>query len=208
MRVLAAVAAAVTVASLASGGAAYAAAKPPICNQVTDDRNDAVLGGSTNPAGQPSSSSLDVLGGDIATGKKNLVATVRIRTLDRDTWTTPGATYVILWVSNGVKRSLAYRLYGDGTAPDAVFDTDTSTGQLTDLIPVSFRVTPQAGEVTFTMPRRLEPSLKKTGVAFTGLEVQANNGVNRKNQIGQTRWDTATSPRRYVDGTPTCLKGT
>jgi hypothetical protein len=199
---------AVATASLLSSGVAHAATKKPVpvCNQVTDDANDAIVGGSTNAAGQPSSATLDILSADIASGKKNVVAAIRLRSLEKDTWTTGGSIYTLSWVSDGVKRSFAYRTYVD-SAPDAVFDADTASGSLSDLIPVVATVTPATATITFTMTRKLEPSLKKAGVSFTELKVNASMGVNRQGGYTTTGFDVADSPRKYTDGAATCLKG-
>jgi hypothetical protein len=196
-------------AGITSGSAAYALKPPPpsVCFQVTDDAGDAIAGGTNNPAGQPYSATLDILSADIATGKKNVVAAIRLKSLDKDTVTTGGSTYVLSWISDGVKRSLAYRTYADGTAPDGVFDADASSGSLSDLIPVIPIVSTATATITFTMPRKLEPSLKKTGVAFTEMQVVASAGLNRQNAFTSTSFDSASSPRKYVDGTATCLKG-
>lgn len=201
-------AAALTAATLASGGVAHAAKKPvpPICNQITDDANDAVVGGSGNVAGQPSSATLDILSADLATGKKNVVGALRLRSLEKDTWTTGGSSYTLFWVSDGVKRSFTYRTYVD-SAPDAVFDADANAGTLSDLIPVVVAVTPATATITFTMGRKLEPSLKKAGMSFTEMGASASMGINRQGGYTSTGFDTASSPRKYTDGIPTCLKG-
>jgi hypothetical protein len=203
------VAAATVAALVASGGAAYAAPKKPatVCNQLVDDDGDAVIGGSGNPAGQPYSATLDVLSADIATGKKNVVAAIRLKSLEPDAFTTGGSQYVLLWTSNGTRRSLAYRTYADGSPPDAVFDADAKAGQLPDLVPVRVVVTSAIATMTFTMPRSLEPSLGRSGGKLTDLAVQTYLGVNRKDSFSSTGIDSGTSPRAYVDGTSTCLTG-
>jgi hypothetical protein len=201
---------AVVTASLLSGGVAHAAKKPappPVCNQLTDDANDATFGGSLNATGQPSSATLDILSADIASGKKNVVAAIRLRSLEKDTWTTGGSSYTLSWVSDGVKRAFTYRTYADSTPADATFDADTATGTLTDLIPVVATVTPATATITFTMARKLEPSLKKTGISFTELGVNSSMGVNRQGGYTSSGMDAATSPRKYTDGALTCLKG-
>jgi hypothetical protein len=199
---------AVVTAGLVSGGVAHAAAKKPapVCNQVTDDANDAIVGGGLNAAGQPSSATLDILSADLATGKRNVVGAIRLRSLEKDTWTTGGSTYTLSWVSDGVKRSFAYRTYVD-SAPDAVFDADVNAGTLSDLIPVVVSVTPATATITFTMGRKLEPSLKKAGISFTEMMVNASMGINRQGGYTSTGFDTASSPRKYTDGAATCLKG-
>jgi hypothetical protein len=202
---------AVVTASLLSGGVAHAAKKkpapPPVCNQLTDDANDATFGGSLNPAGQPSSATLDILSADIASGKKNVVAAIRLRSLEKDTWTTGGSSYTLSWVSDGVKRAFTYRTYADSTPADATFDADTAGGTLSDLIPVVATVTPATATITFTMARKLEPSLKKAGVSFTELGVNAYLAVNRQGGYTSSGMDVASSPRKYTDGALTCLKG-
>lgn len=190
--------------AFATGGAAYAAkpASKPVCLQITDETGDANLGGTSTPASQTSSSALDIVSGDIATGKKNLVAAIRVRSMDAESMTIGGSTYVLSWTSAGLQRSLTYRTYVDQAAK-GVFDPDGSVAW--DEVPVVTQV--NGTTITFVMPRRLEPALKKAGAALSGLKILSSFSVNREGSSTAMSMDSASSPRTYTDGQPTCLKG-
>src|SRR3954447_1432147 len=79
-----------------------------VCRQLTDPSGDARLLGATNTTGQGSFPSLDILSADIATGKTNLVAALRVKTLQRDTALAGGTTYYLSWTLNGTVQRLTY----------------------------------------------------------------------------------------------------
>jgi hypothetical protein len=198
---------AASLAALASGHALAATKPKPACLQVQDDTGDARVGGSLVP-GTPSSDALDIVSGDIATGKKNLVAAIRLKSLADETLTAGGALYTFTWSSGGVQRSLSYREYADGSPDDAVFDPDTASGVQTDLITVPATRDVASATITFTLPRKLEPGLKKAGAVIGDLQIRANFAFNRQGGYSSSGADLAETARKYTDLAPTCLKGT
>jgi hypothetical protein len=204
-RTLAALALAVAV---VTGDGVAAVAKAPVCRQVLDGTGDAYLDpAGLNVAKAPSSDALDIVSADVATGRKNLVAAIRLKTLQRDPFSSASVTYLVEWNAGGAHKTLAYREYLDGTEPDARFQWSADVNPITAPA-VKFGVTTATATVMFVVPRKMDPALKKPGVTLTGLKVTSAMANNRANGFGHTPFDTAVTNRKYVDGTATCLKGT
>lgn len=195
-------------AAAVTGDGVAAVAKTPVCRQVSDVTGDAYLKpGGINPAERPSSDALDIVSADVATGRKNLVAAIRLKTLQRDQFSSASVTYLIEWDAGGAHKTLAYREYLDGTKPDARFQSSADVNPV-QAPTVKFGLTPATATITFVVPRKMDPALKKPGATLTGFKVTAAMANNRTNGFGHTPFDTAESARKYVDGTATCLKGT
>jgi hypothetical protein len=211
VRTLATAAVAVALVAGDAGFALAAKAKPkpppPVCQQIKDDTGDSFFLSPTNPAAQPTSDAYDIVSADIATGKRNLVAAIRLKTLERDEYSSLGVTYIIEWDAGGTTHQLAYREYMDGTAPNAKFLSD-KTGNAIYAPTVPVAVNPSTSTITFTVPRKMDPALKKAGATLTNFKVSAGIGNNRSNSHGQSPFDYAESTKKYKDGTATCLKGT
>ncbi len=177
------------------------AASKTVCLQVVDDTGDGNVGASSHDA-------LDIVSADIATGKKNLVAAVRLKSLAADPVLTGGTTYTFAFAIGGVPHTLTYRTYATGEenasitigtgidavsgAADAVVDQGTAT-------------------LTWTVARKSIPALKKPGAKITGLVAKTGFGLNVTLPTGTSQFssqaDDASTGRSYVDNTPTCLKG-
>lgn len=195
------------VALAASGLTAAGAApkKPPVCMQVVDAAGDGMAWGATK------SDSVDIVSGDIATGKRNLVAALRLTSVQREPLQTTGVSYIWTWTVGGVKQSVAYHVYATG-GTSGRFDADASTNSLSEEINVPVVADVATNTITWTVARKHIAPLKKAGAKFSGFSVRTVSGVN--NQVsGEGRSqlatsDTAASGKTYTDLTPTCLKGT
>lgn len=189
-------------------GSADAARPPaPLCRQIQDQTGDGQPLGSNNPTGQPQVAALDIVSADFATTSKQLLAVIRLKSLAPDTTTSLGSAYKISWTVNGVSQSLLYRTFSDGP-PDAVFDADTSTGTIQDLIPAGFAVNATTNEIALSLARKSDAALRtSTAARFSNLTVQTYGGLNRKSSSSLTGYDHAAAAKAYVDRTPTCLKG-
>ncbi|HEV2890207.1 MAG TPA: hypothetical protein VGX28_07495 [Frankiaceae bacterium] len=188
----------------ACGAAVPANAARTVCLQIQDvagDGNALVV-----PASQDS---LDLLSGDIATGRRNLVAALRLKSVTPDAALVGGLTYTLSFTSGGVGHTLTYRQFGTG---EREADLAVGTGIDGAVFPVDFLVDEGTATVTWIVPRKLIPALKKNGAKFTGLSAGSHVADNLKLPTGTMKGsfgaDTAQSGRSYTDGTPTCLKGT
>jgi hypothetical protein len=203
IRTTALTAVALSVAALATPAVA-APAKKPVCFQVIDPSGD----GYPNLAGYapvgPSHDSLDILSGDIATGARNMVVAIRVKTLQKDAVLAGGTTYRFAWTLGGVAQDVAYYVEYDGTQY-AVFRPDT-VGAGTSKLAVQAAGDPSTATITFVIPRKLNPALKPKSV-ITDLAVSTSIAVNQGSNSSSTGADLAKSSVRYTDGSPTCLKG-
>jgi hypothetical protein len=189
-------------------GAAPALAAPkaaPSCLLVTDDPGDA------SPGAGPSSDAVDIISGDLGSGAKNLVVVLRLKSFATDTVTTTGATYVFAWTAGSTPQSVQLLQYSDGTRA-ASFKPDNSFGSNVPAIPVAFAIDAANATITWSIPRRVVPELKKKGVKFSALDVSARPATNTNLPTGSSsitalNGDAASSPRTYVDSTATCVKG-
>src|SRR5687767_10768760 len=86
-----------------------AAPAKALCIQISDAEGDA------NYLTAVPSPSLDILSADIATGPKNLVATVRLKSLDQEAHQVGGMSYWFKWTLNGAAQSLAHYVTSDGS---------------------------------------------------------------------------------------------
>ena len=199
-------AAVLAVASSALTGAAGATVKKLVCLQVTDPAGDYKVGG------QVEANSLDILSADIATGKRNLVAAIRLKTVDRDSFLAGGITYRFDWTVGTAKQRLLFWVYGTGETAAEYQPTAGTEGIVADA-----RIDRATSTVTWTVPRKNVPTLKKAGAKLSALKVTvlaANNfkspagtGVDSRGTVGNNG-DDATGTKVYADHTPSCLKGT
>lgn len=194
---------ALAVAGLPAAADAAAKKKPaPLCLQVTDPEADVTVG----PLPAPS---LDIVSGDIATGRNNLVVALRMKTLQRDAFLAGGITYVWKWTAGGATQAVAYYLYPTGEG-EAVYLSDGTAGSD---VSVKGTADPATSTITWVVPRKIVAPLKKAGAKLTGFSLSAvsalnwRDGAELQGTVGGYG-DTATSTKTYTDFAPTCLKGT
>jgi hypothetical protein len=185
-----------------------AQAKAPICKQVSDGTGDAYV--AANPAKQPSYDALDIVSADVATGAKNLVGVLRLKTLKPDQTLLTGGTYRLSWKVNGTTQTLTYNTYFASSEHDFFFDPGVpGSNQHT----VDGLVDDANGTITWVVPRKDVLSLKKPKLALSSITATTSYAVNDKPPalLGQQRFstaaDSATAAKPYLDKTPTCVKG-
>ena len=177
------------------------AASKTVCLQVVDDTGDGNVGASSHDA-------LDIVSADVATGKKNLVAAVRLKSLAADPVLAGGETYTFAFSIGGVAHLLSYKVYSTGETKATI-----SIGEGIDAVTtlVSAVADPGTATILWTVPRKSVPALKKPGGKLTGLVAHTGFGLNAQLQTGTSEFssgsDDASTGRSYVDNTPTCLKG-
>lgn len=178
-----------------------------LCRQLIDAAGDARFLSSTNTTGALAYQALDILSADIATGRHNLVAALRVTTLERDQTLPGGSTYYLRWTQDGETQVLSYLTYA-GSPPTAEWRFDPGPGP-------SFAVpgTADHGVITWTVPRKYVLYVKR-GARLVNLTAQTMFSVNDHPPAAvseahyHSEADLATTKRTYTDGTPTCLKGT
>lgn len=182
---------------------AVSAAPKVACLQVTDETGDAHLGAPNVPSSPVNFDSLDIVSADIASGAKNVVVAIRLKSLGAEPSTTGGSVYTFQWSSGGATHALSYRTFVDGP-PTASYYPDGSSA---NAVAVTGAADPGTATIVMSMPRKLDPALKVKGTKLSAFLVQAYFAVNRAGGQTASTVDVAEAGRSYVDGTPTCLKG-
>lgn len=177
------------------------AAPKTLCLQIVDDPGDASFAGTSHDA-------LDVVSADIATGKRNLAAVVRFKSLAADPVLTGGTTYTFGFSIGGVPHTFTYKTYATGETL-ATLTVGTGLDAVTDLVDAV--VDRGASTLTWSVSRRAVLALRKTGAKLSGLSVTSAFATNAAVPGGSysfsTPVDSASTGRPYTDMTPTCLKG-
>jgi hypothetical protein len=188
-----------------------AQAKAPLCKQITDPPGDARLGGGSNSTGQPAYDSLDILSADVATGKYNVVAVLRLKSLTPEQTVVGGRSYLVRWNANGSSQRFTYNVFAQTNRQEFLFNAGTAKNGFERS--VDGKVDPKAGTITWTVPRKFDDALLKKNVKFIGLAAESKYAVNTEPPVllGPTRVgsvaDDASTTNSYTDKTPTCLKG-
>lgn len=168
--------------------AVAAKAKPkPVCHLVVDDKGD----GRAQTGGQVlSSPALDITGADVATGKKQIVAVLRLATTKTEG--DPVAALGMKWSVHFKVRGTTYSFERRRVAgADQVYRYEFN-GQ-----PVDGKEFPT--EVRFTADRARIPDLGK----YKNLVVE---GIAATSGVFVTNADAASTTKKYKDLTPSCLK--
>lgn len=190
--------------------AASAAARKPTCLLVVDAAGDGTTADVVS-----NRDSLDVLSADVATGKRNLVAVVRLASAQADPTLTPGVTYRFTWRAGLVDQGVTTVVYTDGTRV-AVFDPDLGNNSAADARDVAFDMNQATNSLVWTVSRKLNPALGKKGVKLSAFSVRADPAVNLSTRGYGVNWtstldskwgDSATSTKTYLDLAPSCVKG-
>lgn len=193
--------AALLVSGTATAQAAPPKKKPPrqVCNLVTDDSGDghSMLLSLSN-AGPilksivPSSDALDILIGDVATGTKTIKATMTMKGLEKDAWTTYEILYRVSFSvgSTPYKFELTQEMNSPG---QATFSQGSSRSD-----PAAFSVDQPKKTIIFTAPRSLAKALKP------GSKIDQLSYVTEA--LGANADQASDNKVFYVDRTPSCLK--
>lgn len=191
--------------ALSAAALAVPASAAPVCMQIVDDPGD----GAPASLAPASRDSLDVLSADIATGKKNLVAAMRLKSVAPDSLLVGGAVYLVRFTADGTPYELSYRTFATGETEALLSSGGSATAPGT---PVQAVVDASTSTITWYVPRKAVAALKKSGIKLTALSartaVGTNAYLNGKPSRGYTSADLAETPKSYTDLTPTCLKGT
>jgi hypothetical protein len=186
---------------LCAGAAALLAPATPasaktLCNLVSDKPGDAIVGVAGQGVPAPA---YDILSYDVATGKKTLVAVLRVKSTDpkADNAAALGMTYTVTFQIGG--KTLKFdRKIGPQASGGAVTDTTTIDGA--PLAGVKVTVAP--GTITWTVPRGNVAPLKAKKPVVTGLYSQTTSSMSHD-------WapDSGTgSSVQYPDKAPSCVK--
>jgi hypothetical protein len=182
--------------------AATAAPRPP-CGLVNDPAGDGTPASETVALPAGSDDALDVIGGDVATGPHNVVVAIRVGSLTPGALTSRGVAYQFSWFVDGLPHYVQHFVAQDGTRW-ATFHVSGGAD-----VPVATKTDPATSTITVTVPRRADPSLARRRVTLTKLFLDSRYGVVVDGGTNETTGgDTATTLKTYVDGTPSCLKGT
>lgn len=174
---------------------ADAAPRPPakLCNLVVDDTGDYKGGTYSGQA----SNAVDILSADIATGKTELVAVMRVPTTDtsNDTWRKLGSYEWLVGANlNGVDYKLKYKVNSQFAN-----DTGVATAEVGNTTP-PVTVTVKPTEIIWKIKRTDLPSLtKRPNQIFTAIRATTS--------VWGGSADTATAEQgtKYPDKAPSCV---
>jgi len=194
--------------------AALAKAKPkPVCLMLTDTPGDAKIAGqgSNYPAD-------DILSADIATGKKTIVAVLRLASGDTASGIPTGATYKLQWTqlqkgSDGRTSSMQaafffYTYATGGSSGGFGTSTDPSFGP-SDKMAVSQATMDSHGVITWVMNRK--DASVASGAKFSQLTAASTLAINYQIPGGTSHFsssaiDDATGHGSYVDRQQSCVR--
>lgn len=220
------IAAALAVA-LASAGLTAAEAAPkkpaPVCNLVTDDKNDTFAfrsQDSTATRGTPYDPAFDIVSGDIASDGKVITAVVRLASVAPAQTSPQGRGYAfdfLLPTSELTASMRAVLINGQAPYFEATYkDASIPNSPSTFLATVTGKVDEGKKEIRITAPvgvfKSLGPIVKNTLItpagdaATSGRAIPPSPGV--AGQPVATRYvfaDVATTSKPYRVGTPSCV---
>lgn len=178
----------------------------PACLLISDPAGDAQIGGVG-----PTDDGLDILSGDVASGRAAVVIALRLKSGQPDTNAPLGRTFAFQWIVMNTRRSTVtqkvdFREYANA-APAADFFPDA--GDQLSVVSVPASLDPTTGAITWRIPRSTAHVQK--GARFTSLEATSLWSANVETSGGSdstsTQADGGVGHASYVDGTPSCLKG-
>jgi hypothetical protein len=175
------------VAALAAGSPAVAAKQ--VCHQITDGKGD----GHPSNLSIATSNALDIVGGDIATGKKSIVGVLRLASTDASD---PMSAFGETWSLNFTVQNKTYnfrRTRVAGTTEEYRYAFNGSSVELTSH-------SETATEIKWVIPRSAVEALKKPKAVFESISATSSWFVTNADAAA------AKTGTRYVDKTPSCLK--
>lgn len=191
MRARTAIFAAVAVAIAATTPAVAAVRRPPakVCNLMTDEKGDGTwsVPGVQSPA-------LDIISADIATGRNELVAVLRMQTLDTasDTWR-QALGFEWAFGANGSGTRYEFKMRrGIGPNPSDIWTVtvgDTSPKFSTQIV---------GNTLVWRLQRKDVPSLTRAKLSWTDF------GANTK-ALSSTADNASNSNAKYSDKQPSCV---
>ena len=166
------------------------------CPSLTDDPGDAYwltkdVGWTGAP--RPNIASLDILSADVASGPANVVAVVRVASLDGNRVGNREGEWVVGWQLDGGDHYAARVRRGlDGDLVSAFTVNDDPLGS----VPFAFDVSNST--ITWTIPRALMPELATPGAEFTSLAALTY-------KLSSTADTAHVHATVYVDQDPGCI---
>jgi hypothetical protein len=213
---------AVAVVTATFAGVSHAAA-PKVCKLVSDPAGDSHIAGTAGPA----DSSLDLVGGDLATDASTLTSVIRVAKFSKTNPKAPlGQYYATVFSAKGADNSLftAAGIYPTGTqfiygyyGPDPTNNLNTfyKMGDAKGVIDAA------KSEIRVSVPLAAFKEQAKIvkGTKLSGITLSANAvygqrlvpsqsiGPSPRIPIGglSLQEDTGTSTKAYVAGTPSCV---
>lgn len=206
--------------SLAAGGAVAAPAKPkPVCNLITDEKNDTFALRSQDAQGAygPQEDALDIVSGDLASDGKVLTAVLRVKKMALSSGTAPnGLSFRVQFTHGGLDEDTNLFLSGRASGTAQVFTagsraiTANLSTKLADVKGV-FDVT--KSEVRISAPLEVFKSLgggikKGTKLQLADLDQTASRFITVNPATGAdtaTFADVGNSASSYTVGAPSCV---
>jgi hypothetical protein len=168
----------------------------PLCKIITDESGD----GSSRSVGLISSPALDILSADIATGKKTVVAVLRVATTDvkSDTWIRLGYRWSLSFNIQGINYAFQRQTTTDKVSGAVTYSDTYTVGTNAGPMPAGSVTKMDATSYTWTIPRSAVPGLKKPRQVLNDLQtISYVNGGNA---------DQAATATKYPDQYPSCVK--
>jgi hypothetical protein len=184
-----------------AGGSALAAPRP-VCNLVSDTEGDGKQRFFAQEATAPTSSPyLDIVNVDVATGKKEVVGVIKLKSAE----TTSDPTTML---PPGIKWSMSFKIGNTNhsftltrtTAAGSSRPTDTATASIGGTIVQGVVATVDSTAVTFKLPRTSVPALKRTKQVLSDIVATSHMWAT----VSDNAYGTGTE--KYVDLTPSCLR--
>lgn len=166
--------------------AAAARAPKPVCNLIVDAKGD----GHSTVFPMVESPTLDITGGDVATGKKTLVGVLRVASTDgsNDNWAKLGMRVSLQFTIMGTSYNFERRRKA-GTAEN--YEYTFSGGPV-------LKGSATKNSITWVIDRKTIPNLAKKNIVISGLSASSDPFSGNA--------DAASSPKKYADKYPSCVK--
>lgn len=200
--------------SLVGAGTAYAVTKPkpkPVCNLLTDPRDDAdgtFVATGLLPA---SEDAVDIVSGDVAADAKFLTTVLRVKKLATSSPTAPGGLHWKVFVSVAGEEIYTQVIAPLGGSPSFAFGhIDPATGTSARDGAATGVIDSAKNEVRVSIPIKSLPMKVKTGtrIEFGPSDVNAGRyfGAPSGSPSLSDSTDVATSTKVYRAGTLSCVK--
>ena len=170
----------------AVANAAKAPAKKPTCNLIVSPKSGGMIAGDLAPE-------LDILSGDIATGKSEVGATLRLASVDwaANNFSKIGERWVFRFSVKGATYVFELRHNGTAAKDTASFKKDGS-----EVAVPAVTIDPKAKAIIWKVPRK----------HVTGLAKQSIREIGASTFYYSVSQDGADSKAAYPDQWPSCLK--
>lgn len=191
-------------------GGAYAAPKP-VCNLITDDKNDTFLLRSQDTAGAygPQEDALDMVSGDLASNAKTITGVIRVVKLSTSAATSPvGLSFRLQFALPGQVDSNLYMAANrvGGTESFAVGVRDITTNTSTKLADATGVFDVDKSEIRISAPLAAfaDAGGIKPGAKLSLADLDQTS--SRPSGAGPSVFaDVAVGAKTYVAGAPSCV---